>query len=175
MYTFEPSNYILSIEFFTFHVHLIIWSNSVLIEFPSGLCLNLTAYLLFTDSYAPYSLSLFINTKNYDVAQWVRALAPKAVGWMFESHAAATDMTIKTGSDSSTAKRSATGASVMGPRRWPLLRVKPVSQYVWHAKTPHCSKAMSTEHRSKFAALHQQCWRLHMGEKFSSETICTPP
>ena len=31
--------------------------------------------------------------------------------------------------------------------------------------------AMSDEHRSKFAALHRQWWRLHMSEKFSSGTI----
>ena len=30
--------------------------------------------------------------------------------------------------------------------------------------------AMSTEHRSKFAELHQQWWGLHMREKFSSGT-----
>ena len=29
---------------------------------------------------------------------------------------------------------------------------------------------MRAEHRSKFAALHRQCWRLHMSEKFSSGT-----
>ena len=28
--------------------------------------------------------------------------------------------------------------------------------------------AMSAEHRSKFAALHREWWRLHIGEKFSS-------
>ena len=30
--------------------------------------------------------------------------------------------------------------------------------------------AMSAEHRSKFAALHRQWWRLHMSYKFSSGT-----
>ena len=30
--------------------------------------------------------------------------------------------------------------------------------------------AMSAEHRSIFAALYQQWWRLHMSEKFSSGT-----
>ena len=35
-------------------------------------------------------------------------------------------------------------------------------------KNPHCSLAMSAENRSKFAALHQSWWRLHMSEKFSS-------
>ena len=28
--------------------------------------------------------------------------------------------------------------------------------------------AISAEHRSKFAALHRQCWHIQMGEKFSS-------
>ena len=37
-------------------------------------------------------------------------------------------------------------------------------------KNPHCSMAMSAEHRSKFAAFHRQWWRLHMSEKFSSGT-----
>ena len=34
----------------------------------------------------------------------------------------------------------------------------PVSQHVivWHAKEPSLLKAMSAEHRSKFAALHRQ-------------------
>ena len=31
--------------------------------------------------------------------------------------------------------------------------------------------AMSAEHRSKFAALHRQLWRLHVSEKFSSGSI----
>ena len=31
--------------------------------------------------------------------------------------------------------------------------------------------AMSAEHRSKFAALQRQRWRLHVSEKFSSGTI----
>ena len=31
--------------------------------------------------------------------------------------------------------------------------------------------AMSAEHRSKFAALHRQWWRLRMKEKFSSGTL----
>ena len=38
-------------------------------------------------------------------------------------------------------------------------------------KNPHCSVAMSAEHRSKFAALQWQWWRLHMSEKFSCGTI----
>ena len=35
---------------------------------------------------------------------------------------------------------------------------------------PHFSMAMSAVPRSKFAALHRQCWCLHMSEKFSSGT-----
>ena len=35
-------------------------------------------------------------------------------------------------------------------------------------KNPHCSKVMSAEHRSKFAAFHRQWGRLQMREKFSS-------
>ena len=31
--------------------------------------------------------------------------------------------------------------------------------------------AMSAEHRSKFASLHRQWWRLHMSEKFSTGAI----
>ena len=38
-------------------------------------------------------------------------------------------------------------------------------------KNPHCSMDMSAEHRSKFAALQRQWWRLHMSETFSSGTI----
>ena len=38
-------------------------------------------------------------------------------------------------------------------------------------KNPHCSMAMSAEHRSKLAALHRQGWRLHMSEKFSNGTM----
>ena len=38
-------------------------------------------------------------------------------------------------------------------------------------KNSHCSMAMSVEHRSKFAALHRQWWRLHISEKFSSWKI----
>ena len=29
---------------------------------------------------------------------------------------------------------------------------------------------MNAEHKSKFAAIHWQWWRLHMSEKISSET-----
>ena len=32
-------------------------------------------------------------------------------------------------------------------------------------KNPHCSKTMSAEHRSKFAALHWQLWRHYMSKR----------
>ena len=47
--------------------------------------------------------------------QWVRALASQAEGWVFESQPRQTYV-VKTGCDSSTAKRSAIGVSVTGPR-----------------------------------------------------------
>ena len=49
-------------------------------------------------------------------SQIVRALAPQAEGWVFKFQPRQTNV-IKTGSDSSTAKRSAIGVSVMGPWR----------------------------------------------------------
>ena len=42
-------------------------------------------------------------------------------------------------------------------------------------KNPHCSMTMSTEQRSKFAALQRQRWRLYRSEKFSSGTISSKP
>ena len=50
------------------------------------------------------------------VPQWVRAFALQAEGLVFESHMRQT-LVVKTGSDSSTAKRLALGVAVMGPRR----------------------------------------------------------
>ena len=50
------------------------------------------------------------------VAQWFRVFAPQAEGWMFESQPPQTQVA-KTGRHSSTAKRSALGVSVKGPRR----------------------------------------------------------
>ena len=50
------------------------------------------------------------------VGQSVKALAPLAEGSIFESLPQQTKV-VKTGSDSSTAKRSALGVNVTGPRR----------------------------------------------------------
>ena len=53
------------------------------------------------------------------MAQWVRALAAQAEGCMGIQIPLATDLIRKkkTGSDSSTAKRSAKGVCVTGPRK----------------------------------------------------------
>ena len=53
------------------------------------------------------------------VAQRVRAFAPQAEGWVFEFQPRQPEV-VKTGSDKSTAKRSALGVSVTGSRRHPL-------------------------------------------------------
>ena len=50
------------------------------------------------------------------VAQWVRALAPQAEEWVFESQPRQSYV-VKTGSDSSTSNCSAIAVSVTGPRR----------------------------------------------------------
>ena len=73
-----------------------------------GLSPCLMHYLLYvTLNYIPLAAA---------VAQWVRAFAQLTEGWVFESQPRQTYI-IKTGSDSSTAKRSALGLNVMGPRR----------------------------------------------------------
>ena len=50
------------------------------------------------------------------VAQSVRAFVSHAEGWVFESQQRQSQV-VKTGSDSSTAKRSAVGVSTTGPQR----------------------------------------------------------
>ena len=55
----------------------------------------------------------FTYARAAAVAQWIRALAPQAEGWVFESRPRQTYV-VKTGSDSSTDKRS---ANATGPRR----------------------------------------------------------
>ena len=69
--------------------------------------------------YLSFGTDIYILTNvavTAAVAQWVRVFAPKAEGWVFESQQRQTQV-VKTGSDSSTAKRSAIGMSVTGPRR----------------------------------------------------------
>ena len=67
--------------------------------------------------YLSFGTDIYILTNvavTAAVAQWVRVFAPQ--GWVFESQQRQTQV-VKTGSDSSTAKRSAIGMSVTGPRR----------------------------------------------------------
>ena len=54
--------------------------------------------------------------KTAAVAQWVKAFASQAEGWVIESQLRQTYVA-KTGSDISTAKRSKIGVNVMDPRR----------------------------------------------------------
>ena len=67
-------------------------------------------------------------------------------------------------------KRLPIGVSAMGPRRWQLSTDAPCHSRCGTLENPHCSLTMSSEHRSKFAVLHQQWLRLHMNEQFSSGT-----
>ena len=53
------------------------------------------------------------------MAQWVRTYNLQSEGWLFKSQPRQT-LVVKTGSDSSTAKRSELGVSVTGPQRGPL-------------------------------------------------------
>ena len=57
--------------------------------------------------------------KTASVAQWIRALVPKAEGWVFEYQPRQT-LVVKTDDDSSTAKHSVIGVIVTGPGRWSL-------------------------------------------------------
>ena len=59
---------------------------------------------------------IIILIRTAAVAQWVRAFAPQAEGWMFESQPQQT-IVVKTSCDSSTAKLWKVGASVTGPQR----------------------------------------------------------
>ena len=91
------------------------------------------------------------------VAQSVREFAPQAEGTVFES--------VKTSSD-----RSAIGVSVTGPRRWPLLTDVLCHSKCVKLKNLSCQMVVGAEHRSTFAVLHRNWWRLHVSVKFSSGT-----
>ena len=85
------------------------------------------------------SLSCMHNLVSHGTS--VRAFAPQAESWAFESQPWQT-LVVKTGSDSSTVKQSAIGVSVTGPRRWPLETDAPChSRQVWLAKEPSLLKA----------------------------------
>ena len=67
---------------------------------------------------------------------------------------------VRTGSDSSTAKCSTIGVIVTDV---------PYQSTYGTLKNPRCWMANTAEHRSKFAAIHRQWWRLHISEKFSTQ------
>ena len=84
--------------------------NRFLLKEPGMLNINYARYLV---------LGLFFNEWWVVVAQSVRAFPSHAEGCVFESQLLQTEV-VKTGSDRSSAKRSALGVSVTRPRRWPL-------------------------------------------------------
>ena len=67
------------------------------------------------------------------VAQWVRALAPQAKGWVFESQSRQA-LVVKTISDRSTAKHSLIECN--GSSEMTIINGCLVSQWVWHATEP---------------------------------------
>ena len=59
---------------------------------------------------------LLLKVWHAEVAQWVEAIVLHAEGWVLESHQRQTQI-LKTGSVSSTSKRSTIGVSVTSPWR----------------------------------------------------------
>lgn len=51
-----------------------------------------------------------------------------------------------------------------------IIKGRPVYQYVWHTKEPHCPMAMSTEHMLNFTTLHRQRCLHHMSETWDSKS-----
>ena len=92
-----------------------------------------------------YDLPSITKHPTAAMAQWVRAFTSHAEGWVFEYQSRQTYV-VKTGSDSSIAKRSALGLSVTGPRRWPLQTDAPCHSGFGTLKNLHCSMVMSAEH-----------------------------
>ena len=64
------------------------------------------------------------------MAQWVRTFAPQAECWVLESQV------VKTGSDSSTAKRSAIGVSILIS----LLKPRAIAHVSNEAHSPFCTE-----------------------------------
>ena len=83
----------------------------------------------------------------------LKVLAPQAEGWVFESQLHQIKV-VKTGSDSSTTKRSTIGLSVTSPRRWPLLTDARCHRSKGTLRSPLSSLVMSAEYRSTFAAFN---------------------
>ena len=97
----------------------------------------------------------FILEKTVAVAQWVRAFALEAEGCVFESQPQQ-----KKDSDSSTAKLSAIGVSVRGPSEMTIIYGCPGHSRCGTLKHPHCSMAMSAEHRPSSSGKVYSCQTL---------------
>ena len=80
-------------------------------------------------------------------------------------------LVVKSGSDSSNAKRYSIGVSVTGPRSWPLYTDGPCHSRCGTLKNLTAKRPRVSSIGKKCAALHRQLWRLHMSEEFSSRTI----
>ena len=76
------------------------------------------------------------------MVQWVRTSASQAEGWVFELQPRQT-LAVKTGSYSSTVKRSTLSASITGPRRLPLWTDIPCHRKCGTLKNPQYSMATS--------------------------------
>ena len=125
-------------------------------RFSSLFCLKTWNFLPFSlQKIGPINYTgryLWARKKNF--LKWVGALAPQVEGWVFKSQSWQT-LVVKTGSDSSTAKRSAIGVGVTDLRRWQLWMDAPCHSRCGTLINSHCSMAMIAEHRSKFAALNR--------------------
>ena len=84
-----------------------------------SMCSQMGIFMLFINKSMLYFFMLCISIIDFTTVQWTAAVVPASGRLVFESQQRQT-LVAKTGSDSSTAKRSAIGVSVTGPRRWPL-------------------------------------------------------
>ena len=91
------------------------------------------------------SVSQFCDVRDCGGGAVDKSVGP-ASGRLGVRNPAATDLSRKKGSDRSTAKRSAIGVRVTGPRS-PRSYDAPCYIRCGTLKNPHCSMAMSTEHR----------------------------
>ena len=84
-------------------------------------CNNHLIYILLFRHRKFYSFVYAFYSLTHSPRRWCSRLefASDAAGWVFESQPRQISV-VKTGCDNSTAKRSGTGLSVTGPRRWPL-------------------------------------------------------
>ena len=78
---------------------------------------------------------------------------------------------LKTCSDSSTAKRSATCVSVKGPQS--IINGCPVSQQMWHPKDPSLLNGHECRAKVEICSLQWYWWCLHLINNFSNRTETT--